>query len=159
MRVNPHIWPNKQIYFIVWRWNTWVGSRAEFIKVHPGHFIWKFKIILPHFCTWPGTFDILIKSAWQQSVICFRTLLGTLNIFIKKCLATKCNLLPHFPSHLLNILAKSAWQNVPATVAVPPATVPPFNKKSACQQCWHADTYSAPLAACIMCKPLNILKV
>ena len=46
------------------------------------HLAWQQSVIFFH--TWPGTFDIFIKSAWQQSVICFRTLPGTLNNFIKR---------------------------------------------------------------------------
>ena len=62
------------------------------------HLAWQQSVIF--FRTLPGTFDIFIKkSAWQQNVICFRTLPGTFDIFIKKCLATKCNLLPHFARH------------------------------------------------------------
>ena len=73
--------------------NFLLGLRPEF---HPGHFFievqsytsvlmhlaWQQSVIFFH--TWPGTFDIFIKSAWQQSVICFRTLPGTLNNFIKR---------------------------------------------------------------------------
>ena len=36
----------------------------------------------------------LLHLAWQQSVICFRTLLGNLNIFIKRCY------LPRWQCHL-----------------------------------------------------------